>query len=224
MINHALRYMPIIDLLPVDCRNLLEVGAGTTGIGAFLQRRFIGCDVVFEHRPVAPMLPVCSSVLELPFTDAVFDCVIASDMMEHIPPPNRVYALNELLRVAQHYVIIGFPCGTLALDNDRELATFYKKTIGVLPSWLEEHLAYGLPEEEWLEDCLKSTSWQVISYGNENIERRIQVLRWESRRFNRAISWEVSRRVPHSLLSKFAWFMSRYPPYYRRIYLIRRSL
>lgn len=224
MINHALRYMPIIDLIPVDCRNLLEVGTGTSGMGAFLQRRFIGCDVVFEHRPVTPMLPVCSSVLTLPFADAVFDYVIASDMMEHIPPQNRVYALNELLRVARRCAIIGFPCGTHALDNDRELATFYKKTIGVLPPWLEEHLAYGLPEEGWLEDCLKSTSWQVISYGNENIARRIQVLRWESRRLNRAISWEVSRRTPRPLLSEFARFMSRYPPYYRRIYLIRRSL
>jgi hypothetical protein len=90
---------------------VLEIGSGSVGLGKFYQSVFVGCDVVFTFKPRHPMLPIVASAANLPFLDQSFDAVVASDVLEHIPPSHRPAVIKEALRVARKVVI--FVIGTL---------------------------------------------------------------------------------------------------------------
>lgn len=66
---------------------------------------------------------VKGDALELPFGDGTFDCVIASEILEHVPADDR--AIAELVRVLK-------PGGALAVT---------------VPRWLPERICWMLSEE-----------------------------------------------------------------------------
>jgi SAM-dependent methyltransferase len=67
--------------------------------------------------------PIGADALRLPFPDATFDCIIASEVMEHIGDDRQ--AARELARVLR-------PGGTLAVT---------------VPSWLPEKVCWALSDE-----------------------------------------------------------------------------
>ncbi len=66
---------------------------------------------------------VKGDALDLPFADGAFDCVIASEILEHVPEDDR--AIAELVRVLK-------PGGTLAIT---------------VPRWLPERVCWALSDE-----------------------------------------------------------------------------
>ena len=66
---------------------------------------------------------VKGDALDLPFADGAFDCVIASEILEHVPEDGR--AIAELARVLK-------PGGTLAVT---------------VPRWLPERVCWALSDE-----------------------------------------------------------------------------
>lgn len=66
---------------------------------------------------------VKGDALELPYGDATFDCVVASEILEHVPADDR--AISELVRVLK-------PDGTLAIT---------------VPRWLPERICWALSDE-----------------------------------------------------------------------------
>ena len=76
-----------------------------------------------EVRTAASGQPVRGDALHLPFADATFDRVIASEVLEHIP--DDVRAISELTRVLR-------PGGTIAVT---------------VPAWLAEQLCWKLSDE-----------------------------------------------------------------------------
>ena len=66
---------------------------------------------------------VKGDALDLPFADGAFDCVIASEILEHVPEDDR--AIAELVRVLK-------PGGTLAIT---------------VPRWLPERVCWVLSDE-----------------------------------------------------------------------------
>ena len=66
---------------------------------------------------------VKGDALDLPFADGTFDCVIASEILEHVPEDDR--AIAELVRVLK-------PGGTLAVT---------------VPRWLPERVCWALSDE-----------------------------------------------------------------------------
>ena len=66
---------------------------------------------------------VKGDALDLPFADGAFDCVIASEILEHVPEDGR--AIAELVRVLK-------PGGTLAVT---------------VPRWLPERVCWALSDE-----------------------------------------------------------------------------
>ena len=66
---------------------------------------------------------VKGDALDLPFADGTFDCVIASEILEHVPEDDR--AIAELVRVLK-------PGGALAIT---------------VPRWLPERVCWALSDE-----------------------------------------------------------------------------
>jgi SAM-dependent methyltransferase len=220
MLNWAVRYWPIVRALRLHLNrtdSILEVGSGSVGLAKFYDAPFVGCDTVFLFKPIPPMCPVLASAANLPFADRTFDGVIASDVLEHIPPALRKPAIAEILRVTRKLAIFGFPSGNEAFDCDRKLARAYEQRHLDKPPWLDEHISYGFPAVEVFDDFNKD--WQVASFGNESVGFHLWMM-------NREMSpvWNFGFRSFLRLVPGIAERMLQRvdrAPFYRKIVVLR---
>jgi Methyltransferase domain len=221
LIGHAVRYFPILRLLRREISpgfSILEIGSGPYGVGEYYPHPFVGCDSNFSETPRRPMLPVVASGLQLPFQDWSFDAVIASDVIEHVPPTSRQNVLREVLRVARKIALIGYPCGPRAYALDKRLWTDCQRRKMPVPKWLEEHMLYPFPDETLFEGL--DHGWVVRSAGNDNlwfhdwIVRRTMHPRWEH-------MFQVVERVAPRCLERVLMLADR-EPCYRRIFALTR--
>jgi hypothetical protein len=198
--------------------SILEIGSGPYGVGEYHPHPFVGCDLSFSETPRPPMLPVVASGLQLPFQDSSFDAVIASDVMEHIPPSFRQNVLREALRVARKIAVIGYPCGPRAYALDQRLWTDCQRRKMPVPPWLKEHMLYPFPDESLFKDL--DHGWAVGSAGNDNLRfhnwivRREMKLRW-------AYIFHVVERLVPRCLERVLTLADR-GPCYRKIFALTR--
>jgi ubiquinone/menaquinone biosynthesis C-methylase UbiE len=151
LLNRAARYFSLLRELKNELGSeplILEIGSGSIGIGEFLPRSFVGCDVKFDRTPRKPMMPVVASGTQLPFAAKSFDIVISSDVLEHVPPENRESVIAEALRVARKRVLFCFPCGAQAFALDQKLNADYEKRGKEAPIWLQEHMMHPFPDRD----------------------------------------------------------------------------
>jgi SAM-dependent methyltransferase len=99
--------------VPGGCKRVLEVGCGDGRIAHAVSLRF-GCLVVgFDLSPVAlaklALPKCCGSAAQLPFRDASFDVVMATEMLEHLPETLYRSVLTELQRVSSRHILITVP-------------------------------------------------------------------------------------------------------------------
>lgn len=97
-------------------QRVLEVGVGEGEVTGRLRQRwpqaaFVGVDLPdpelageWHERSITAMF---GDVVTLPFPDATFDLVLAIEVLEHVPDPDR--ALRELARVARADVLVSVP-------------------------------------------------------------------------------------------------------------------
>ena len=138
-----MRYYPVLDLLASPgAETILEVGSGSLGLGEFVHRKFVGCDLIFDKsRRARTILPVSASGTRLPFRDNSFSLVLCLDTMEHVPRNDREPFVQELLRVAEKTLILGAPMGEDAVEADRKLHEYFVAHDIPVPSWMNEHIA-----------------------------------------------------------------------------------
>jgi hypothetical protein len=219
LLNRAARYFPILREIRrgmgPTC-TLLDVGSGARGIGEFWAQPFVGCDVSFEERPRVPMRPVLGSGTQLPFADQSFDVVVASDVMEHVPPEGRGALIREVLRVARRVAVFGYPCGEAAFAADKKLGEKYRSRGARFPIWLEEHMRYPFPDEELFREIPEG--WQAKVIPNETIEFHYWMMVREMRRpfawlFRLAVI--AAPRLVESLLRR-----ADREPSYRKIFVL----
>ncbi len=222
MLNWAARYYPIVRILKTHGLfhdgSLLEIGSGSVGIGRFRKIPFVGCDISFPLPPEWPMTPVTASAARLPMKDKQFDVVVASDVLEHVPPEFRQAVVAESLRVARKLVIFGFPCGQLAWQSDQALFNAYLHAKRPPPPWLAEHMEAPFPGPEIIQ---QADGWDVQQTGNENIRFHSWLMAKEmtSGRFVRASSIAM-RRAP--LLLEAMLRKADRSPFYRQIFVLSR--
>lgn len=86
-----------------------------------------------------------------PFDDNSYDIVVATDVLEHVPPEDRKSFILELLRLARQKVIFSFPT-----ENAED---FEKFALTLVPShrWLQEHIDRGLPKKTDVDIILEQT-------------------------------------------------------------------
>ncbi len=97
----------ILRQLPKSSESILDVGCGKAWVAAALcpsGKTVCSLDVsisnplkALTHYPFASHCAVVADAMALPFRDASFDAIIASEIIEHLPNPTGF--VNELLRV-----------------------------------------------------------------------------------------------------------------------------
>jgi hypothetical protein len=96
---------------------------------------------------------------QIKVSDKSYDVVVSIDTFEHISRERRSELVNELCRIARKAVVIAVPYGS------REHIEYEQKLYKLLPkdadpvfvSYLHEHVTYGLPSEEELQQYLSSS-------------------------------------------------------------------
>lgn len=110
MDSERLRLKSIIELLPRNRRSVLEIGARDGFITRALVPNFetvIALDLKLPSWSMERVAPAQGDVQHLDFSDKSFDCVVCTEVLEHVQDP--VAAARELLRVARHEILIGVP-------------------------------------------------------------------------------------------------------------------
>lgn len=111
-------FLTALDDLLSDCRPLrvLEIGVGEGEVMARVVERFPDASVAGLDLPDAELaegwrargLPcLFGDATRLPFADGTFDLVLAIEVLEHVPDPDR--ALQELARVSTRWLVASVP-------------------------------------------------------------------------------------------------------------------
>lgn len=102
--------------LPTSAQRVLEVGCGEGRQLSAIGQRYPTADLIGLDLPDVELEEawggveshmVQASALDLPFDDARFDLVMAIEVLEHLPDPER--ALQEIVRVANDVVVLSVP-------------------------------------------------------------------------------------------------------------------
>lgn len=104
------RRYQVVTSMAAGAERILDVGCGSSRIiGA---GPLVGLDIVlaklrYARRYGNPL--VHGSIFELPFTDASFDCVICSEVIEHVPADERIFDELERVLTPGGRLILGTP-------------------------------------------------------------------------------------------------------------------
>ena len=222
MLNWAARYYPIVRVLKAhglfQNASMLEIGSGAIGIGRFRKVPFVGCDLSFAHQPEWPMTAITASAAQLPMKDKQFDVILASDVLEHIPPQLRQTVIQESMRVAGKLVIFAFPSGQLAWDSDKALVEVYRNALQEPPEWLTEHMDAPFPGDELFQTF---DGWKIEKFGNENIRFHSWLMQRERSYYFVRITMLAMQYLPRLV----EWCLRRTDraPFYRQIFVLSRN-
>lgn len=172
--NHKARWLSywyqIDSILGTKSRSVMEVGLGNGVARDYL----IKCGLAVKTLDIDPALSpdAVGSVENIPFSNDEFDCVLAAEILEHLPFEKFTLCLRELKRVSKKYAIISLP------DARRTLMNLYLKILPLPPLNLfvkmpsfKKHKFDG--QHYWeigktgyplgrVEDEMKKSGWKII--------------------------------------------------------------
>lgn len=126
-----------------EAKTVLDVGGIAEQLASFMPKAEVTALNVGDERADEKF-----DGLRIPYPDDAFDAAVSLDVLEHIERDSRALHLSELARVAARRVVLCCPLGTPEhVEAERELAAWYRETIGSPHRFLEEHLERGLPTE-----------------------------------------------------------------------------
>ena len=78
-----------------------------------------------------------------------FFAVTCVDVYEHVPKDDRALFLDQIQKLAEEFIILGFPASDLpgSISADHKNNTLFKQVFNKDYSWLDEHYSFGLPSE-----------------------------------------------------------------------------
>lgn len=120
--------------------DLVDVGGMPGQLAGFLPRtRVLAVNV---EEPADLVVPADA----LPFADATFESSTSLDVLEHVPPDDRMRFVREQLRVTRGRAVLCCPLGTPEhVEAERAVAAWHRETVGDENRWLAEHAENGLP-------------------------------------------------------------------------------
>jgi SAM-dependent methyltransferase len=131
--HHAVLYETVLSRIPPDASCVLDAGCGD---GAVLDRlpdrhRAVGIDFSLEALRRVHSRVACASIGALCFANGAFDCVICTEVLEHLPHDVLSHATLEIARVSRRHCIISVP--------NRERLQFGRRTCPACRSSLHAH-------------------------------------------------------------------------------------
>ncbi len=150
--------------------NILDVGGfykDADGRDTFPLKRFLPKDQITVLDLVKCRLSgyVQGDATAMPFRRGSFDVLTSLDVLEHIKPKKRETFLNNLLRTASDFVILGAPfMSENTVLAEKILSEFILKTLKGKHRELQEHIDQGLPEKGSMESFLR-TKKQIVYCG-----------------------------------------------------------
>lgn len=102
----------------------------------------------------------------LPFSDKSFDVICAIDVLEHIPKKNRGKFITNLMHIAKKKVILSFPIGTTEHINYEKRIYNLLTNKGTNVQYLKEHIKFGLPKKDEIENLTESYKTKIFYSGN----------------------------------------------------------
>jgi len=127
--KYCSKYCLVLDCgsgLGVDSHTINKVGHNVIGVDLSKIRVFFARSL-FK----GPEFLV-GDIMQLPFRDGIFDCILSSETLEHIP--NDVLAMRELSRALKEngVVIITVPYGSKLTKVDIKIGHFRRYTVPLL--------------------------------------------------------------------------------------------
>jgi len=174
----ALRYSPVVKEIRnrgLSSSKIIEIGSGSLGITPYFKKRIVGLDIDFSGPKSKYLHKIKSEAKKIPFSNNSYDVSISVDVLEHIPPKNRMQSVSEQLRVTKKLSIIVVPCGQSSEAQDILLRKKWNKIFKEKNQFFEEHVNFGLPTKEevtnYIEDSLDKLDKKakITNYPNLNL-------------------------------------------------------
>lgn len=156
-----------------------------------------------------------SSGMSLPFQSKTFDAVVCTDVLEHVPVNDRERLIQELQRVTNGVLILGFPQHSVESKVAEEiLSTWIRETSGSDYSFLEEHRTYGLPDASAVRTILSKQPGKVLEAINANVYSWLPLM-MSYFAIERHEEFKESIKVLNELFNEKYESISHTPPGYR---------
>ncbi|MBK8905044.1 MAG: class I SAM-dependent methyltransferase [Anaerolineaceae bacterium] len=138
---------------------------------------------------------------QLPFADSSFDAVVNLDTLEHLPSKTRLPFIQECLRVSKKIVVVAAPFGSSEhIQLEKTLNELYRQALGHPHRYLSEHVAFGLPSSEQLNqfaEALRPFPTQFFYAGD---------FTWQGHSFARAVHAHQQPRLLAALTNLYNQF------------------
>ena len=97
----------INEIIKLNPKTVLEIGVGNGFVSKYLKERKVNVLTLDIDKRLSP--DVVGSVLNMPFSDELFDVMACYQVLEHLPFENFSEALSEIFRVSKSYAILSLP-------------------------------------------------------------------------------------------------------------------
>lgn len=145
--------------------SVLEIGVGNKTVSNYIRNQgieLVTCDL---NRKLDP--DYVADIRRLPFPNESFYCVMACEVLEHLPWDDFENILAELFRVSQKYVVISIPEGRDSFEfifRSSMMGRFLKRTglrlLFRVPGFLKKDLV--CPDEHYWEMGLKGVTLSKV--------------------------------------------------------------
>lgn len=125
--NHKARWLSYwyqIDLvLSIGARSILEVGVGSGIVADYFKK--MGLEIKTLDIDVRLQPDIVGSVEKISCDNEQFDCILAAEVLEHLPYEKFRSILREVARVSKKYAVISLPDARKTLFNYYFKAPFF---------------------------------------------------------------------------------------------------
>ena len=161
----------------------------------------------------------------LPFKPKSFDVVVSSELLEHVPPKDRIKVLENMIEVSKDLVILAAPFYSKEVEDAEIRANeFFKKFFGKDHQWLKEHIENGLPREEDIEEFVRKKGLNFIKIQTNNINNWLLMQLFIFSAYIFGIPPERVAEVYKYYNENFLELGDFLPPTYRKIYVISKHV
>jgi len=211
------------------CLSVLDVGGffrAITGDDMLPIAKFLPDDttVVVDLAECAIPSYVQGSGTRLPFADESFDVVSTCDTLEHVPPAKRLAFVDELLRVAAHYVILAAP-----FDDERTrlaeqiIFDYVKAFYNFEQPQLQEHIENGLPDQDEVRNWLDQHGYPYADFASGYLHHWLPMMLLKHYLFGHPRTARLHVKIDRYYNVNF-YHLDHRTPGYRHVFVISKSV